>query len=346
MRKVDMERELKELKEELARKEIEYREGLRDLEVKSQRDKVRLSLRFPTATSKLVFFQAFVKKQATDMVSDAIAAFKDVAEKQLSESTKHAMRENQMLDSQLRLLSAKFSKILPINDSLRAKIKLLKTELSLSGDRERILMGRQKKRDEVIKILAEKLRDCDGLLVKMVEEVEKLVADGAVLRRRESTGRGSFSAAGGLEPVTISIVQDGAKDATRPVSPQMALALPGSPVQAVSATIAFTPTVAGQRELVSRTLASVLSYSADETPLPSPSTAFGMGTLAEEQDEENDAELWSTPEAQVRSKREMSMTVVESLASVFRGKLDKLTGGETATAEQAAPPAANTVDGS
>lgn len=260
-----------------------------------------------------------------DMVNEAIASFKDVAEKQLSESTKQAMRENSMLESQLRLLSTKFAKILPINDSLRAKIKTLKTELVLSADRERILMGRTKKRDEVIKLLAEKLKECDGLLVKMVDEVERFVADGAqpVMRRRESTGRrGSLSGASAFpEPTSITV----SNEAGRPVSPVQQDKIAGTPGSGSTAT-GFVPSVSAQRESVSRTLASVLGYNSDETPLPSPTAAFGMGTLAEEQDEEAESDYWGAPVAQGRSKREMSMTVVEALANQFRGKLESITG--------------------
>lgn len=268
--------------------------------------------------------QSFIKKQAMDLVNDAISAFKDVAEQQLSESTKHAMRENQMLDSQLRLLSNKMTKILPINDKLRQKTRLLRTELALSGERERILAGRIKAREETIRLLVEKLKECDGLLLKMVEEVEKLppsvlppLADSP--KRRDSTGRrGSIGGAPVLnllpEPSSTATPQE-----PRPVSPQQ------KQQEQPATQSSFTPAVTIQRDQLSRTLASVMNYASDETPIPAPS--FGMGTLAEEQDEESE-EFWETPAAasQGRAKREMSMTVVGSLAEQFRGKLEGLTG--------------------
>ncbi|KAI9023239.1 hypothetical protein DFJ74DRAFT_720635 [Hyaloraphidium curvatum] len=305
LRKVELEEDLARLQAELATKTKEHKEAIRDLEVKSLRDK------------------AFVKKQAMDMVSDAIAAFKDVAEKQLSESTKHAMRENQMMDSQIRLLSSKLAKMVPVNTSLKARIRDLKTELSLAAEREKILLGRQKKRDELIKVLAEKLRECDSLLLKMLDEVEKAAAEGAaagLARRRDFTGRrGSLGLPIG-ETITIAVPHGTSQDGK-------AAALPPLPVAgAVAESTAYGSSVSTQRDALSRTLATVLTFASDEAPLPPPTSAFGMGTVTEEQDEE-DPELWAGAAFEGRTKREMSLTVVEALAGQFREKLEKLTGG-------------------
>ncbi|ORZ35096.1 hypothetical protein BCR44DRAFT_31170 [Catenaria anguillulae PL171] len=119
-RKDAMERELQELEAELEEKERAFRAESAALERKFLQDKHVL------------------KREMMAKVTDAVSSFRKVADTQMAETTKRAIRENLMATSQLRKMAGKTAELLAENEQLRAANASLRieTEVLNAGQKE------------------------------------------------------------------------------------------------------------------------------------------------------------------------------------------------------------------
>ncbi len=91
-------------------------------------------------------------------VNEAVANFRRVADQQMAETTKRALRENVAITSQLKKMSAKTTDILDENKHLSQKVAKLTHLNTLLGQSEQELAKRNQANQGVIKMLIEKLR--------------------------------------------------------------------------------------------------------------------------------------------------------------------------------------------
>ncbi|KAJ3048156.1 hypothetical protein HK097_010818 [Rhizophlyctis rosea] len=138
--KVRMERELQDLKDQLKAKERDYKETIYGMERKVLHDKNQM------------------KKEMLSKVNEAVASFRRVADQQMAETTKRAIRENQAITLQLKKMSQKTMDIITENDTLKSSLHSLKTENGLLTDSERELAKKNQANQRVIKMLVEKLK--------------------------------------------------------------------------------------------------------------------------------------------------------------------------------------------
>ena len=110
---------------------------------------------------KKVISQERLKKEMVERVKEASHEFKKASEKQMSETTKRAIRENISISNQLVRISAKNEELLSQNDSL--KQKLHRTVLDRSG--------LEKSCHEVTRKNISQLRNIE-LLMKKLERTE------------------------------------------------------------------------------------------------------------------------------------------------------------------------------
>ena len=91
-------------------------------------------------------------------VNEAVANFRRVADQQMAETTKRALRENVAITSQLKKMSAKTMDIMNENKVLAEKVAKLTSLNTLLGQSEQELAKRNQSNQTVIKMLIEKLR--------------------------------------------------------------------------------------------------------------------------------------------------------------------------------------------
>ena len=140
VKKDDMEQQLRHYKQLLEKKELEYRDTIHNLERKVLQDKNRM------------------KREMLQKLNEAVANFRRVADKQMAETTKRAIRENMAISSQLKKMSVKVMEMVAENDTLHAKVNKLKINNSLLTESEKELVKRNYTNQKVIKMLVEKLK--------------------------------------------------------------------------------------------------------------------------------------------------------------------------------------------
>ncbi|KAJ3027247.1 hypothetical protein HDV00_011336 [Rhizophlyctis rosea] len=144
--KVRMEKELDDLKKELKAKERDYKETIYNLERKVLHDKNQM------------------KKEMLSKVNEAVASFRRVADQQMAETTKRAIRENMAITSQLKKMSQKTIDIIAENDALKDQVAKLRTNNGLLQTGEQELAKKNQANQRVIKMLVEKLKESDKML--------------------------------------------------------------------------------------------------------------------------------------------------------------------------------------
>ncbi|KAJ3324013.1 hypothetical protein HDV06_000989 [Boothiomyces sp. JEL0866] len=152
--KDDMEEQLKQFKILLEKKENEYRETVHNLERKVLQDKSQM------------------KREMLQKVNEAVANFRRVADQQMAETTKRAIRENMSITAQLKKMSLKTVEFISENEALTEKMKKLKTTNSLLMESERELAKRNHANQKVIKMLVEKLKGEAQLTVESDQMLE------------------------------------------------------------------------------------------------------------------------------------------------------------------------------
>ncbi|KAI9002353.1 hypothetical protein BC832DRAFT_593657 [Gaertneriomyces semiglobifer] len=145
-RKEETEELLRSLKAQLENKEKQYKETIHSIERKVIQDKNS------------------VKKEMLQKVNEAVAGFRKVADQQMAETTKRAIRENMAITTQLNKMSAKTLELVAENDALKSKVAKLRTDNALLTETERELARRNQTNQRVIKMLVEKLKESDKML--------------------------------------------------------------------------------------------------------------------------------------------------------------------------------------
>lgn len=145
-KKDDMELMLITLNRRLELKEKEFKDLVHSMERKVLQDKNQM------------------KKEMLHKVNEAVANFRRVADQQMAETTKRAIRENMAITSQLKKMSAKTIDLISENEQLNQKVNKLKTVNSLLTDSEQSLAKKNHANQKVIKMLVEKLKESDAML--------------------------------------------------------------------------------------------------------------------------------------------------------------------------------------
>ncbi|KAI8801556.1 hypothetical protein BJ742DRAFT_685065, partial [Cladochytrium replicatum] len=145
-RKGDLEQQLKNLKALLEQKEKEYKDTVHGMERKILQDKNQM------------------KKEMLQKINEAVANFRRVADQQMAETTKRAIRENMAITTQLKKMSAKTIELIAENEALTSKCAKLKTTNALLDESERELAKKNQANQRVLKMLVEKLKGSDRML--------------------------------------------------------------------------------------------------------------------------------------------------------------------------------------
>jgi hypothetical protein len=139
-RKDDLDKQIRVLNGTLEQKEKEYKDIIHTMERKILQDK------------------NVMKKEMLQKVNEAVANFRRVADQQMAETTKRAIRENMAITSQLKKMSAKTMELLSENESLSATVAKTKMDNSLLVESERDLARKNQANQRVVKMLVEKIR--------------------------------------------------------------------------------------------------------------------------------------------------------------------------------------------
>lgn len=143
-KKDDLEKQIRILKNTLEEKEKEYKEVIHTMERKILQDK------------------NVMKKEMLQKVNEAVANFRRVADQQMAETTKRAIRENMAITSQLKKMSTRTMDLLSENEAYKSKVSNLKLDNSLLVDSEKDLARKNQANQRVIKMLVEKIKGtCD-----------------------------------------------------------------------------------------------------------------------------------------------------------------------------------------
>ena len=110
---------------------------------------------------KKIISQERLKKEMVERVKEASQDFKRASEKQMSETTKRAIRENLSISNQLVKISSKNEELLAQNDILRQKLYRINIDRS----------GLEKSFNEVTRKNVSQLRNVE-LLIKKLERTD------------------------------------------------------------------------------------------------------------------------------------------------------------------------------
>lgn len=106
-------------------------------------------------------------------VNEAVSNFRRVADQQMAETTKRAIRENMVITTQLKKMSTKTVELIQQNDDLVKKVTRLKTMNVLLVENEKELAKKSQASQRVVKMLVEKLKESDKML-EMAYDVYQL----------------------------------------------------------------------------------------------------------------------------------------------------------------------------
>ena len=104
-------------------------------------------------------------------MNEAVANFRRVADQQMAETTKRALRENVAITSQLKKMSAKTVEIIQENKNLAQKVAKLANINTLLSKSEVDLAKRNQSNQNVVKMLIEKLRESDKMLEYAIDTI-------------------------------------------------------------------------------------------------------------------------------------------------------------------------------
>ncbi|KAJ3353612.1 hypothetical protein GGF32_002943 [Allomyces javanicus] len=138
-RKAAMERDLAQLVSDLEDKERAYHADVTSMERKYLQDKHAL------------------KREMAAKVADAVGSFRRVADTQMAETTKRALRENLVATAQLRKLAAKTSELMSENDALKEANTKLRIDAEILRNGQTQLARKASAAHQVIRRLLDKL---------------------------------------------------------------------------------------------------------------------------------------------------------------------------------------------
>ncbi|EGF78330.1 hypothetical protein BATDEDRAFT_26925 [Batrachochytrium dendrobatidis JAM81] len=184
-KKKDLELQVIHYKTLLEKKECEYRDTIHNIERKVLQDKNQM------------------KREMLQKVNEAVANFRRVADQQMAETTKRAIRENMAITSQLKKMSSKTIELIAENDSLSTKMKRLRINNSLLSESEQELVKRNQANQRVIKMLVEKLKESDQML-ELAFESEQVEPSNDFSKENTSDGHQM----GGVEYLTEDMKEE------------------------------------------------------------------------------------------------------------------------------------------
>ncbi|KAJ3368738.1 hypothetical protein GGF31_006162 [Allomyces arbusculus] len=138
-RKAAMERDLAQLVSDLEDKERAYHADVTSMERKHLQDKHAL------------------KREMAAKVADAVGSFRRVADTQMAETTKRALRENLVATAQLRKLAAKTTELMAENDALKEANTKLRIDAEILCNGQTQLARKASAAHQVIRRLLDKL---------------------------------------------------------------------------------------------------------------------------------------------------------------------------------------------
>ena len=152
LEKQELYTQLKTTKALLEKTEVEYRTTIHALERKITLDKSTL------------------KKEMIMRLNESVASFRKVADSQMAETTKRALRENMSVTAQLRRMSDKVVQVVGENDALKRRVIHLKRKNELLAESEKILAAKSLSYQNTIKLIYQKLKESDQILELAFEE--------------------------------------------------------------------------------------------------------------------------------------------------------------------------------
>lgn len=170
-RKEALEEELVNCKATLARREIEYKNTVHNLERKVLQDKNRM------------------KREMLQKLNEAVANFRRVADQQMAETTKRAIRENIAITTQIRKMSSKLIELVAENDVLTGKVNASAIETGLLVESEKDLVKKNIANQKVIKMLVERLKGTNLLNTEGDQMLEMAFEAEQVMRESEEEER-------------------------------------------------------------------------------------------------------------------------------------------------------------
>ena len=151
--KSDMEKKIIMYEDLTQKKETEHRGNLHNLERKILQNKNE------------------IKREMITKVNEAVATFRRVADQQMAETTKRALRENVSITSQLKKMSSKTVDLIQDNKTLSEKVSKLTRLNSILAQTEQVYAKKNYANQAIIKMLVEKLRESDKMLEFAIESL-------------------------------------------------------------------------------------------------------------------------------------------------------------------------------
>ncbi|ORX49744.1 hypothetical protein BCR36DRAFT_412708 [Piromyces finnis] len=152
--KKKMEAEIETLKKTIIDNEEEYKKTIYNMEKKMLQDKTKL------------------RKEMLQKVNEVVLNFQKVADQQIAETTKRAIQENIIINSQLKKMSEKTMSLLSENQMLVQRNAKLKTANNLLSEIEKLIGKKNKTNQQVMKwLIAQKKlpSDMNVNIDKMIE---------------------------------------------------------------------------------------------------------------------------------------------------------------------------------
>jgi hypothetical protein len=192
-RKDDLERELSSLSALLANKEKEYHDEINSMERKHLQDKHVL------------------KREMITRVTEAISSFRRVADTQMAETTKQALRENLVTTSQLRKMAAKTTELLSEIDALKEINTRFKIDTEILKDGQVQLAKKTTLYHQLIRKLLSKLNAAQVPLERDEKKWLRLVLPSAeysdLMKNSPQSSKHDVSCSGEPKEYKISILK-------------------------------------------------------------------------------------------------------------------------------------------
>jgi transketolase len=135
--KKKMETEMEDLRKTIIENEEEYKKTIYNMEKKMLQDKTKL------------------RKEMLQKVNEVVLNFQKVADQQIAETTKRAIQENIIINSQLKKMSEKTVSLLSENQMLQQRNEKLKTANVLLAEIEKIIGKKNKTNQQIMKWIIE-----------------------------------------------------------------------------------------------------------------------------------------------------------------------------------------------
>jgi len=152
VQKEDLLNKFADMEHLLKNKEEQHKEQVYQLERKAVVDKDRL------------------KKEMILRVNTVASEFRKVSNKQMAETTKRAIRENVMINSQLSKMSDKTVDLITENDDIKLKSKMQKQQVGVLEDNEKELIRKNAANQKLIRMLTAKAREQEDTILDYMDK--------------------------------------------------------------------------------------------------------------------------------------------------------------------------------